>query len=457
MIAVGIRPSPRAGPRPRVLVRSHAVQMLQAFAITLMVFPSDAVIRPIGAAGYPAGLVGLLAFGVWCASTLFGLHNPLRNHHPVRFLLFVVWVSALVSYILMDRRTMTEAQLLSADRFLMQLVAVTGIALVAAEGLRTVASMRRVLRALSYGGAFCGVVAALQFWLRIDITPYLRSLPGFTTDSDYFAIMTRGSLNRVAGTALHPIELGVTAGMILPLAVYVAIHDTGRVAWKRWLMVGLMALAIPAAVSRSAVIAVAVSFSAFIVLMPVRQRLGALIGVPFALAGVFMSAHGLIGTLTAFFRAGTSDPSVATRVNDYPLVERLVREAPWFGHGGGTYFADNAYDILDNQYLKTAIELGMVGFVALVLFFLVPLATALTARRRTRDPELRLLCSALVGAALTAAVCSVTFDSFSFPMIPGVHALVIGLIGACWRLTADPTSAGHRPAPSPRIVLPAGA
>ena len=33
-------------------------------------------------------------------------------------------------------------------------------------------------------------------------------------------------------------------------------------------------------------------------------------------------------------------------------------------------------------------------------------------------------------------LCSLTFDSLSFPMFVNVYALVIGLIGACWRLAA---------------------
>jgi hypothetical protein len=33
-------------------------------------------------------------------------------------------------------------------------------------------------------------------------------------------------------------------------------------------------------------------------------------------------------------------------------------------------------------------------------------------------------------------VCSLTFDSMSFPMFVNVYALVIGLVGACWRLAA---------------------
>ena len=38
--------------------RSHAVPMLQLFALTVMVIPSDTVIKAIGAGGYPPRLVG---------------------------------------------------------------------------------------------------------------------------------------------------------------------------------------------------------------------------------------------------------------------------------------------------------------------------------------------------------------------------------------------------------------
>jgi O-antigen ligase len=333
---------------------------------------------------------------------------------------------------------------------MIQIAVITGVAFVAAEGLKSLHEIRRVLRALTWGGAFCGVVASLQFWLTVDITPYLRLLPGLSLTSESSGILAREALNRVAGTAIHPIELGVVAGMLLPLAVYVAIYDSDRAPWKRWAPVGLIAVAIPTSVSRSAILAVTLAIATLVVLMPVRQRLVALCALPFALVAVFMSAPGVIGAFASLFRAGTADPSVATRVDDYPLVERLVAEAPWFGHGGGTYFAADVFDILDNQYLKTAIELGLVGLVALTLYFLVPLIAAFVARRRSRDPELRFLCAALAGAALAAAACSFTFDSLSFPMVPNVHALVIGLIGACWQLSS------RTPASSTRHVQPGG-
>jgi O-Antigen ligase len=428
---------------------SHAVLMLQLFALTVMVLPSDAVIEAIGATGYLAALIGMFMFAVYLAASLFGLHNPLRHRHPIRSLLCLLWLAALASYVLMDRTALDVTAVAGADRMLMQLAVVTGVALIAAECLRSLHDVRRVLRTLCWGGAFCGVVAALQYWTSLDIAPYLRELPGFSLNFDNPGIIDRAALNRVSGTAIHPIELGVVAGMLLPLSIYLAICDTDRGARSRWAPVALIAIGISTSVSRSAILAAGVALLVLVALMPNPQRLVALAAVPFAVVVAFMSAPGLISTLGSFFGAGTSDLSVATRVSDYPLVERLVHEAPWFGQGGGTYIPDNVFDILDNQYLKTAIELGLVGVVALAAFFLVPVVVALVARRRSGDPELCLLCAALSGAALAAAVCSFTFDSLSFPMFANVHALVIGLIGAGWRLAA-----GHEAPASPRSQDP---
>ena len=130
------------------------------------------------------------------------------------------------------------------------------------------------------------------------------------------------------------------------------------------------------------------------------------------------------------------------------MAEQLWQQAPWFGHGGGTYIADDSLLIFDNQYLQTVVELGLVGATALAAFFLLPSFAVLVATARSRTPELRVLCAALAGAGLAGAACSLTFDSLSFPMFVNVYALVIGLTGSllapgggggssCARVNAD--------------------
>lgn len=424
----------------RTTIRSPAVLMLQVFAFTMMVFPSDTVVKAVGAGGYVAALVAYLMFLCYIAVTLFGLHNPLDYRSPVRIALCALWLSSLVSYALMDRTLLSSSQLSSADRWLIQLVGVSGVILVASEFLRSLEDIHRVLRALAWGGAFCGIVAALQFWLSRDITPYLRILPGFTLNStSAIAIGSRGGLNRVAGTAVDPIELGVVAGMLLPLAVYLALHDKERSATKRWLPVICITIAVATAISRAAILSAAISLGVLVICLPSARRLTAIAAIPVVVAGFFLTAHRLLGTLKQYFFAGTSDNSISHRVDNYSYVEHLVRQAPWFGQGGGTYIAIATTDlgaghILDNQYLDSAIELGLVGVAAMAFYLLWPALAAFAARSRSYDPRVRDLCAALGGAGLAAVVCSGTFDAFGFPMFVMVEALVVGLIGAVWLL-----------------------
>jgi O-antigen ligase len=167
--------------------------------------------------------------------------------------------------------------------------------------------------------------------------------------------------------------------------------------------------------------------------------------IPVAVAAAFMTSRGVIGTLTSFFLAGSSDSSVAHRVNTYPMVFELVRRAPLLGQGGATYIASSSVTILDNEYLTIAIELGILGLVAFAFFVFWPGVVALYARAHSVNQELRDLCAALAGATFAGAVCSATFDSLSFPMYYNVQALVVGLVGTVWLLVRKERNAASRP------------
>ena len=418
-----------------VSARQHAVVLLQIFAIALMVFPSDTVIKAIGAAGFVAALVAMFGFVAWLVSTLLGLHNPLDHRHPTRAALGGLWLVTLASFALMHRTPQPGTGELAADRWIMQLAGMSGVALLAAECLGSLQAIKRVVRALVGAAALCSIVAAFQFWTNFDPAHYLRMLPGFTINVVNSDVTWRNGVRRVTGTAIDPIELGVVAGMLLPLALYLLMYDKERQAWKRWLPVLCIALAVPITVSRSAILSLGLAVGLFLVLLPSTRRVAFFAALPVVIAGVFAVGHGLVSTIGKYFSLGSSDSSIAHRTNNYAYVEQLVRHAPWFGTGGGTYLPTSLH-ILDNQYLTTTIELGLVGLAAVAFYFVLPVATALVARGRTTDAELRTLCGALAGAALAATVCSGTFDSLSFPMFAYVDALVLGLSGACWLITA---------------------
>lgn len=424
---------PRGRRRP---ARSHAVRLLQVMVLTLFIFPSNAVIHAVGGAGYVAALVTYLMLILYVGYSLVGLHNPLQYHTPVRTALCALWMATMISYLLMDRSLLNQTQLTGADRWLLQLAGVTAIVLVASECLRSFEDIRRVMRAMVWGMAFCGLVAAIQFWGHHDITPYLRKIPGFSLNAaaGIYGIESRGGVARVAGTGIDPIEMGVVAGMILPIALYLAIYDRHRSLISRWLPVVFIAVAIPTSVSRSAILAALISVGTFIISMQPRMRMAAFSAIPVALGVMFVAAHHLIGTLETYFLAGSADNSIEHRLNNYPYVESLVRLHPWFGQGGGTYYFTTQVNIFDNQYLTTVVELGLVGIVVLAFYLVWPALAALSARRLALTDSTKQLCAVLAGAELAAVLCSGTFDSLSFPLFVNVQALVIGLTGAAWLL-----------------------
>jgi hypothetical protein len=418
---------------------SSAVRILQVFSVALMVFPGYYVVSAVGADGSAAALVSYFMLAVWIAAILLGHHDPFAYKYKIRISLAWLWIVSIGSYLLMNRTLLTSLQLNAAGRWLMQLVGLSGIVVMAAEGLRSLEDIRRVLRVLTWGGALCGLVAALQFKARINLTHYLK-LPGFKLNSSIATtsvIVHRGGENRVPGTATDPIELGVVAGMLLALAVYLMMHDKGQPKWRRIVPVLCIAAAVATSVSRSGVLATTIALGVLIISLPPTRRLKGLAALPVALAVAFVGSKGLLGTFRDYLFSGASDLSIQHRTNNYPYVEQLVHAAPWFGQGGGTYIpvttASSAH-ILDNQYLTTATELGLLGVAALFFYLSWPVIVAFVARRHTVNPELRDLCAALAGAELAATICSGTFDGSSFPMFFNLQPLIAGLAGAVWMI-----------------------
>lgn len=442
MTAVIIERAPlaRLAARP-----SHPVRLLQAYSITLTVLPGDFVVKVIGADGYAAALIAYLMFILWAAGALLGHHNPAAYRYRIRITLAGLWIASLASYALLNYSVLTSTQVVSAERWFEQLIALSGVILVAAEGLSGIEDVRCVLRALSWGGAVCGIVAVVQFKAKLDLTKFLKP-PGFSINASAAKtaeIVARGGLNRVPGTGIDPIEMGVAMSMVLALSIYLLMYDKGKPLWRRLVPFLCISAGVATSISRSAVIAVIIAVGGLIVSLPPTRRLKGLACLPIAVCAVAIAAPGLLGTLTSFFVGASEDPSVTHRTDNYPYVIHLVEQAPWLGRGGGTYLPAFNTNTLDNQYLTLVIELGVVGLVAFILYLAYPAAVAFGARRRTNNQELRDLAAALGTSELAAIVTSGTFDSFSFPMFYGLQALIVGLIGTVWLIVSREQQFAH--------------
>jgi O-antigen ligase len=298
------------------------------------------------------------------------------------------------------------------------------------------------------GGTVCCLVAVIQFITHTNPADWIKPiLLGFTDNNSGIAFQGRGSLMRVAGTTMHPIELGVVSAMLLPLSIWRALYD--RQGWKRlqWAVVGLFILTNAMTVSRSALIGIAIALVITVPFLPPIAKRWSVVLVPLGAAGLFVGVPGLIGTLFNASTAGSSDSSITYRTEDYPLVLRLVADRPWFGSGPGTWIPIKAIDVFDNEYLLVAVTMGVVGLIGLVAYLLVPALAALGAAKGAQDRELGLLAAASAAAGFIATVASGTFDSLSFQVFAMLVPFFIGLSGASWLMVKNQLDP-HRTEPS---------
>lgn len=402
------------------------------------------VVGPIGAIGtVPLILAGLL-FAVWAASVAFGLHDPLKFRHPGRPALVLLLLVSGASYVALQSGLTglsTVAERASADRWLVLLICSSAIIFVATETVRSLHSALMLLRALLAGATVCCIIAVIQFYTRTDPVDWIQqAMLGFTYNGGETTFQLRGALARVAGTTFSPIELAVVCSMLLPLSIWRALYDPRGWKWAQWGVTALLLFTVAATVSRSGVLGLSVSLLVFAPFLPKVARTWTIIALPCGLALLFLSVPGLMSTLGNSIAGAGGDLSIQNRTNNYPLVVDMVSQRPLLGRGPGTYMPESALNILDNQYLNTAVSIGLLGLLAIIGYLAVPGIASLIAARNTHSPMLKSLSGALGAAGAVAAVCSLTFDSLSFPIFSLTYPMIAGLSGAVWILVRQEKS-----------------
>ena len=282
------------------------------------------------------------------------------------------------------------------------------------------------------GTSLMAAIGITQFFTGLDLAKYIV-IPGLTTNVPYTDLTTRGSFIRPAATAIHPLEFGFVLAVILPFAIHQAKYAPAALKRRRWLQVGLIGLALPMTVSRSAILGFIV---AMIVILPTwfrKDRWQALGVIAVGAGGLIFMIPGMFKTFSSLFLAIGTESSTASRTSAYANAVPLVAQHLWFGTGFGT-FLSGVYFYTDNQYLNSLIELGVVGVLALVAIFIVGWSTARRARALGTDPETRHLAQCMAATSAVAMIGFATFDTLYFPMAVGVTFLTLGCTASLYRL-----------------------
>ena len=321
---------------------------------------------------------------------------------------------------------MNEKIVSAADRGLLSFMGWAGVVLLTCEGLRGWRDIELIVTWLSRFGGFVAALGIIQYFTGFDIAA-LFTIPGLSANSEFGEVTTRSVINRVSSTAVHPIEFGVVMAGLFFLALHRSLFTrTSKLSWVPTVLIGV---ALPMSVSRSAIIAIAITTIVIIAGWPSRWRFAGLLVLPFAVVGMRLLAPGLLGTIRSLFTNVIVDPSVTGRTEDYDAVLAVYANHPLFGQGLYT-FVPRYYRILDNQMLMSLIELGAVGLTVLIVFISTGYMLARAARRRSSAPRERDLALVISGAIVGVVVSYFTFDAWGFPMVAGLTFLLIGMAGA---------------------------
>ena len=156
-------------------------------------------------------------------------------------------------------------------------------------------------------------------------------------------------------------------------------------------------------VARSGIVALAVGLGVYAVHLSNRARLN-LIALGLIGVGVYQAAiPGLLGTLRSLLLVGEEDPSIAGRTEDYAKIPGFTAGFEVFGRGLGT-FQPLEYFYLDNQYLASLLNGGVLGLFTLILVYVVGFCVARGVRHRSGEPNMRGLGQALAAGIAAFAV-----------------------------------------------------
>jgi O-antigen ligase len=422
-----------------------AVTGLTAFLVLLIVIPSELIFGPLGSAGTPAEIVGMVLFAVWLTAAVNNLGRRQRGTEPIRTFAWLFVGAVLVSYVAANSRAMFGAEARAADSGLLLVCSWMGVLLMTMDRIPSRERLDVLLRRLVLLAGALATLGLLQFATKTAFTNYLQ-LPGLQENSALVSLHGRGGLTRPAGTAVHPIEFGAVLTMALPIALHYAMIDRHRPALRRWYPVLAIGLAVPVSISRSAVLSLLVVLCFVLPTWTRGARRRAYAAILALSAAVYVMVPGLLGTITHLFTGISSDSSAKSRSGSFSLAYDFISRAPIFGRGFLTFLP--AYRILDDQYLGLLIETGVVGLLTYLGLLVSGVLGGLRLRRTANHID------GLLGVSLAASVASALasfalFDAFSFPMAASLSFLILGCVGALRRLARTPSADIRKETPSP--------
>jgi hypothetical protein len=294
------------------------------------------------------------------------------------------------------------------------------------------------------------------------LTPALHFNDPAVTAGLTATYLDRSGLRRVYSSAAHPIELAAILTMLAPLALYL-LKSTKR---KRWLVAFvLLAMGSLTTLSRTGVIMLVVIALVFLWLRPEQTRrlwpalVPAICVIYFVLPNTlgsiysaFFPKQGLVAQQTQRAALGDGEAADGRLARVGPSIAEWSKR-PLLGEGFGSRVTAvneaivprgvTLSNILDDQWLGSLLETGIIGVVALLWLFTRSIRR-MTRIARADDGDDGWLAVALASSVYSFAISMLTFDALGFVQVTILLFLLLALMSVFVRLRKEsrPQSAG---------------
>ncbi|MCR2808882.1 MULTISPECIES: O-antigen ligase family protein [unclassified Microbacterium] len=364
---------------------------------------------------------------------------------PIAIALWTAFASLMVNAV-----TLTETGLIGGGfANVFQLAFLLSTIVLVRQMLSTEQITMILLNVIVLGGAVVGFFAFFERLTRRNIFLELNTfLPLILLRDEGESLRAGGA--RAYASSQHPIALAVLFCMIIPLAIYLMkFSPWPRFAFTRKLFyaaaIGVMILGMLSAVSRTGVVTLGAMYLFILLVRPKLAGLLALIAVPMVvlvamvLPALFESmvlslldVQGLIASQMA----AVGLPGQG-RLADLPQAFAEFSYSPLAGTGLGSRVVvgdDANADILDNQWLGSLLESGVLGVLGLVVLLVWPIFVLTRFAFRRGVPASRAyLALAIATSAVGYATAMFFYDAFAFMQTLLMLSVLLG-IGA-WAMT----------------------
>jgi O-antigen ligase len=417
--------------------RDRTPWLLVFLCILIPTLPTIVVIPgPLKSNGSPARIIAIALLGLAILGFVLTRRTLARQTiQPGMILILLYLLSILTIYgvgLTHNSDAIIEA---SKTRAMIFALASAGLAVYILTRVHTPGQRQIVLASLAIGLTFACAVGVLQQW-NIDVR-YLLQPPGFVLNTEDLVLSDRLGAKRVVGTSQHAIEFSLLAAMAVPLNIHFARHATKRyMRHLASLAIGLALLAIPAAVSRTGILAIAAALIFYMWNFRVRELAVAILGGLVAIFAYIALFPAVANALWSTIVNSEGDESVLSRQADYATVSETFRAHPIFGLGLGAS-PPSEYGFLDNQWLQVLVQGGIIGLAGLFLLAIGGIF-GISARLRRATTRCEKDEAYAIGSMLIAIlVSSFTFDLFAYQQSTFIFFILFGLLWSDFRIPAD--------------------